>query len=229
MASCVPFDQHFGHQVNKLQARADLHKWHVLMSQLRGTPTGLTSTPTRLRPSVLAAPQACDMSTRSLGPLAWPRLTCTSACAPRRHSTCAVSCVDHATPTSGCTGSHTGCTQGACAQVALPVATSLSASSKCRSGRRACDASGLRHEHMPSRHAQAALLVHATTGPVSRAGPRRATQEAPQARGLSNVIVRLQGGESTQAAGAPAVTNSKASHAPQACARPCVRCLRPLA
>jgi hypothetical protein len=60
----------------------------------------------------------------------------------------------------------------------------------------------------PTHHAQAALLVHATTGPVCRAGPRRATQEAPQARGRRPDIVRLQGGESTHAAGAQATRQS---------------------
>jgi hypothetical protein len=32
MASCAPFDQHLGHQLEELQARAGRHKWHVLMS-----------------------------------------------------------------------------------------------------------------------------------------------------------------------------------------------------
>jgi hypothetical protein len=117
---------------------------HVVDQPLREM-HGTTSAPTRLWPSVLAAPQACDMSTRSLRPLAWPRLTCTSACPPRRHSTSAVSCVENATPTSGCTGRHTDCTQGASAHdvPGTPVTSTKPASTECRSGRRACDASGL--------------------------------------------------------------------------------------
>jgi hypothetical protein len=46
LASWALVDQHLGHQVDKLQAQADLHKWHVLMSQ----PKTVFSAPSARRP-----------------------------------------------------------------------------------------------------------------------------------------------------------------------------------
>jgi hypothetical protein len=90
----------------------------------------------------------------------------------------------------------------------------------------ACDMSTCPTHH----HVQAALLVHPTAGHVSRAGPRRATQEAPQARGLRHdrAAAIKEGSRLMQR-----VLMQSSSQRPrpriyaQACTRACMRCLRP--